>query len=201
MRVGLLGGTFDPIHSGHMAAARAGLLCGRLDEVLLVPAGWPPHKGTPHASAGERLEMCRLAVEGLPAMGVWDVEIRRPGRSFTVDTLLKFREERLADTPVLLLGWDAAIQIRGWDRWEELLRLADLVVFRRPGLPEPEARDLGRVGLGAARVTLCEEETPEVSATELRALLVSGDSLAGMVPAPVEDYIRAHQLYGSRVGG
>ena len=201
MRVGILGGTFDPIHSGHIAAAQAGLQCARLDEVLLVPAGLPPHKGAPHASPEDRLQMCRLAVEGLPRIAVWDVEVGRPGSSFTVDTVLRFREERPTDTPLLLLGWDAAVQIRSWDRWEQLLTLADLVVFPRPGLPEPEARDLGRAGLGAAHLTICEEETPEVSATELRALLVGGGALAGMVPGPVEDYIRVHGLYGSRVGG
>ena len=201
MRVGLLGGTFDPIHCGHIAAAEAGLECARLDEVLLVPAGVPPHKASPHASAAERLAMCRLAVEGHRQLSVWDVEVRRQGRSFTVDTLLRFHEERPADTPFLLVGWDAAVQLRTWDRWELLLELTELVVFPRPGLPEPEARDLGQAGLGSARLLLCDVETPEVSATELRALLTDGASLAGMVPAAVESYIREGHLYGSRVGG
>ena len=169
--------------------------------VLLVPAGLPPHKGVPHASAEDRLEMCRLAVAGLSRIGVWDVEVLRSGRSFTVDTLLRFRAERPADTPFLLLGWDAAVQIRSWDRWEQVLELAELIVFPRPGLPEPGTRDLGRAGLSSARLTVCEEETPEVSATELRALLVDGGALGELVPAGVEDYIRAHHLYERQLGG
>jgi len=201
MRVGILGGTFDPIHSGHLAAARAGLACARLDEVLLVPAGVPPHKSLPHATAEERLAMCRLAVEGVPGVGVWDVEVRRPGPSFTVDTLLTFREQRPGDLPLLLLGWDAAVQIRSWDRWELLLELADLVLFPRPGSPDPKPRDIGRAGLTAVQVTVCSEETPEISATDLRARLVDGGALTGLVPARVEAYIRARHLYGSRVGG
>lgn len=201
MKVGLLGGTFDPIHRGHLAAAAVARTCAGLEEVLLVPAGVPPHKDAPHASAADRLEMCRLAAAGEPGLGVWDVEVRRPGRSFTIDTVRAFREERPGDTPWLLLGWDAALQLRTWHRWRELVELIAILVFPRPGLPEPGTRDLTLAGLGRATVVLCEEETPEVSATELRGRLTEGGDLAGLVPPAVEAYIRAHRLYGSRVGG
>ena len=201
MRIGLLGGTFDPIHNGHLAAAAAAQKCAGLTEVLLVPAGVPPHKDKPHASALDRLEMCRLAAAGTPGLGVWDLEVGRPGRSFTIDTVRAFIDQRPGDIPLLLIGWDAAVQFRTWHRWEELLALIEMVVFPRPGLPEPAARDLGRAGLGGAGVILCEEVTPEVSATELRSLLTSGANLAGLVPPAVEAYIREHGLYGSRVGG
>jgi nicotinate-nucleotide adenylyltransferase len=197
--VGLLGGTFDPIHLGHLEAAAAALECARLDEVLLVPAGRPPHKRGTIASAGDRLEMCRLAAAGRPGIGVWDWEALRPGPSYTVETLRAFRSERPADNPFLVLGWDAAHDIGTWREYQKVLDLARLVVVGRPGLAPPDAGALRSAGIDPARVTLCLVGTPDVAATRIRRLAARGQSLAGLVPAPVESYIRSCGLYGAAV--
>jgi nicotinate-nucleotide adenylyltransferase len=198
MKVGILGGTFDPIHLGHLAAAETALECAGLDSLLLVPAGRPPHKGEALASVEDRLAMCRLAAAELPGASVWDWEARRSGPSYTVDTLVAFRAERPEDEPYLVLGWDAARDLPKWHRPQEVLSLARLVVVGRPGLNAPGDDDLREAGLDPRRVILCLGETPDVAATRIRTLAEEGESLAGLVPPGVETYIRANGLYGSR---
>ncbi len=194
-RVGLMGGTFDPIHQGHLEAAAAALDCADLDEVLLVPAGKPPHKRSTRASAADRLEMCRLAASGRAGLGVWDWEARRSGPSYTVDTLRAFRAERPADEPFLVLGWDAARDLRSWRQPEAVLQLAGLVVVARPGLDSPTPVALRAAGIDPDRVILCLVGTPDVAATRIRRRAARQESLDGLVPASVEDYIRQRGLY------
>jgi len=195
LKVGILGGTFDPIHLGHLAAAAAALDCARLDSVLLVPAGRPPHKGEAIASAEDRLAMCRLAASEREGVGVWDWEARRSGPSYTADTLEAFHAERPDDEPYLVLGWDAARDLPHWNRPEAVLALARLVIVSRPGLNPPGDGDLEAVGIDPRRTTLCPVTTPDVAATRIRSLAAEGGSLAGLVPAAVETYIRANGLY------
>lgn len=195
MRIGLLGGTFDPIHLGHLAAAATAAECAGLDEVLLVPAGRPPHRGEAIASVEDRLAMCRLAVAELPGLSVWDWEARRSGPSYTVDTLEAFHDQRPADQPVLILGWDAARDLPRWRRPEDVLALADLVIVGRPGMSRPGQDDLRAACIDPRRATLCLAPTPDVAATRIRSLVAAGKSLAGLVPAAVETYIRANRLY------
>jgi nicotinate-nucleotide adenylyltransferase len=194
-RVGLMGGTFDPIHLGHLQAAEAALHCAQLDQVLLVPAGTPPHKRDPRASAADRLEMSRLATAGRPWLGVWDWEARRPGRSYTVDTLRAFRNLRPADEPFLILGWDAARDLRTWREPSAVLRLARLVVVTRPGLESPTPEALGLAGIDPAQAIVCEVLTPDVAATTVRRRAATGEPIEDLVPGPVEDYIRERGLY------
>lgn len=195
-RIGLLGGTFDPIHAGHLEAAVAALDCGGLDRVLLVPAGRPPHKRATHASAEDRLQMCRLAIRGRPSLDVWDWEARRPVPSYTVDTLRAFREARPADEPVLILGWDAARDLRSWREPAQVLALADLVVVGRPGLDSPTRAGLAAAGIDPDRATICLAGTPDLAATKIRRRAARGEPLAGLVPPAVEGFIRARGLYG-----
>jgi nicotinate-nucleotide adenylyltransferase len=194
-RIGLLGGTFDPIHRGHLEAAAAALDCARLDEVLLVPAGKPPHKRGARASPEDRLEMCRLAAEGRPGLEVWDWETRHRGPSYTIDTLRAFREQRPADEPFLVLGWDAARDLRSWRKPDEVLGLAGLVVVARPGLDSPTPDALRAAGIDPGRAILCLAGTPDVAATRIRRRAARHESLDGLVPARVEDYIRERGLY------
>ncbi len=195
MRVGILGGTFDPIHLGHLEAATASLACAGLDEVFLVPAGRPPHKAAPVASGSDRLEMCRLAAAGHPHLRVADWELLRDDPSYTVDTLRSFHAERPGDEPFLILGWDAAREIRSWREPDEVQRLARLVIVARPGLANPDPEALRDAGLDPARVTLCLITTPDVAAREIRRLSEHGQSIDSLVPAGVAEYIRKRDLY------
>lgn len=190
-----MGGTFDPIHQGHLEAAAAALDCARLDEVLLVPAGKPPHKSGTRASAADRLTMSRLAAAGRPGLGVWDWEALRPGPSYTVDTLRAFREERPADEPFLILGWDAARDIRTWRDPDEVLRLATLVVVGRPGLDPPTPEALRLAGIDPERAIPCGTQTPDVAATTVRRRAATGEPLGDLVPPAVLDYIHQRGLY------
>jgi nicotinate-nucleotide adenylyltransferase len=195
VKVGLLGGTFDPIHLGHLAAAATAAGCAHLDSVLLVPAGRPPHKGEALASVEDRLAMCRLAAADQPGLGVWDWEARRSGPSYTVDTLEAFQTERPDDDPYLILGWDAARDLPKWHRPAEVLALARLVIVGRPGMSAPREDDLRSAGIDPGRATLCLAPTPDVAATRIRDLAGRGEPLAGLVPPSVETYIRANRLY------
>jgi len=195
VRIGLLGGTFDPIHAGHLAAAKAALDCAELDRVMFIPAAQPPHRPRAIATADDRLEMCRLAIEGDTRFVVSDVELERGGPSYTVDTLAELRRSHPGDQLRLILGWDAARLFSTWRRPDEVRALATIVVVARPGSAAPRKADLEPAGLGGQGVILCLEPTPDVSASEIRRALASGESIAGKVPAAVERYIAAHHLY------
>jgi nicotinate-nucleotide adenylyltransferase len=197
VRVGILGGTFDPIHIGHLAAAEAAIRCARLDRVLFIPAGTPPHRGPAVATARQRLEMCRLAIDGDPRFEVSEVELERTGPAYTLDTLSELRRTRPDDDFWLVLGWDAAAQFSTWHQPRQVLAIAPLLVIPRPGQKAPERRDLEAAGLDPERVTVCHDQTPAVSASELRRAVASGRPIGGQVPPAVERYIAAGGLYAS----
>ena len=194
-RLGLLGGTFDPVHVGHLAAAQAAIGCARLDRVIFIPAATPPHRAPAVAPAEQRLEMCGLATEGDAMFEVSDVELKREGPSYTVDTIREFRRMHPGDALFLILGWDAARLFPTWHRPDEVRKLASVVVVARPGSDAPREADLRAVGLEGDGVVMCMEPTPDVSASEIRRAVAAGESIAGLVPAAVERYIAAHRLY------
>jgi nicotinate-nucleotide adenylyltransferase len=194
-RIGILGGTFDPIHVGHLAAAVAAIDCAQLDRVIFIPAGLPPHRGAALAAAGDRLEMCRLATAGDPRFEVSDIELRRKGPSYTVDTLTELRRLHSAAELFLILGWDAAGQFRTWRQPQRVRELATIVVVGRPGSKAPQPVDLEAAGLGGPGVVLCLRKTPAISASEIRSAVAAGGSIAGKVVPAVEKYITAHRLY------
>jgi nicotinate-nucleotide adenylyltransferase len=197
LRLGVVGGTFDPVHLGHVAMAEAGAACAGLDRVLIVPSGLPPHRGAAAAPAADRLEMCRLAAAGHPLLEVSDMELRRHGPSYTVDTLRQLAAEHPGDELYLLLGWDAARELRSWRSPDEVLRLARLVVVSRPGYPRPTERDLEAAGIDPRRVVLCDVRTPDVESTDVRRLIEQGGDLAGLVAPEVEAYLRRRHLYAA----
>jgi len=202
MRVGILGGTFDPIHVGHVAAAKVALECASLDRVLFVPSAQPPHRAAALAPAQDRLEMCRLAIEGERRFEVSDVEIQRGGRSYTVDTLIDLRRLRPHDELFLILGWDAARLLREWRDPVKVIELATIVAISRPGTQEPHQSDFADAGLEAGRFTFCTlQTTPDVSGSAVRRAIARGESVAGKVPAQVERYIAAHHLYADGRAG
>jgi nicotinate-nucleotide adenylyltransferase len=209
MRLGLLGGTFDPVHAGHLAAGRAARTALALDQVQLVPAHVPPHRAVgPRASTPHRFAMAALVALDEPGWSVSDVEIERAGPSYTYDTLLAAQATGLAASQIFfIIGADAFAEIATWSRYPAVLDLAHFVVVTRPGktldavaerLPALAERfrrpdELERTP-GTA-VVLVEAATPDVSSTVIRARAAKGFSLAGLVPPRVEQYIRRHGLY------
>ena len=195
MRTGLFGGTFDPIHLGHLAAIEAARRQLALDEVLVVPAGSPRLKPRrPEASGVHRLEMAKLAAAPCPGVAVSDIEIRRPGPTYTVDTLEALAPGR---DVVLLLGADALRQIGLWHRAARVFQLAVPAVLARPGQPAPGLDALEPVD-AEARATAAVVGGPllDISSTEVRRRVRDGLSVAGLVPEQVERYIEDHGLYG-----
>jgi nicotinate-nucleotide adenylyltransferase len=194
-RIGILGGTFDPFHRGHLGAAEAAVGCARLNRVIFVPAAEPPHRPPPVASAEQRLEMCRLVTAAAPRYTVSDIELKRGGPSYTADTLVEMRRLRPEDELFLILGWDAARLFSTWHRPNQVSELATIVIVARPGSDAPRQEDLEEVGLKPAGVVLCLRPTPNVSASEIRKAVAEGKPISDMVPPSVEKYIASHRLY------
>jgi nicotinate-nucleotide adenylyltransferase len=209
--VGLLGGTFDPIHYGHLAAARAAQQALTLDHVWFVPSARPPHRpDSPQASEYHRLAMIRLAIEDGDGWEVADLELRRHGPSYTYDTLTTLNRDGLPPSQIFFItGADAFAEIATWHRYPDVLDLAHFVVVARPGYPISTLR--GRVPALAhrmiepadlavsstPRVILVAAETPDVSSTAIRGRAARHESIDGFVPPTVAAYIAQHCLYSS----
>jgi nicotinate-nucleotide adenylyltransferase len=206
--IGLFGGTFDPIHYGHLRTAFELWQLLRLAEVRFLPTGNPPHREQPLASPELRLRMVRAAVSGQPCFTVDDREVRRTGVAYSVDTLAELRAEYPDRSLCLLLGMDAFLGLPHWHRWRELLGLAHIVVAHRPGWKAPTMGPLGEVmvdhGTGAIRDL--HEKTAgciyvhavtqlEISSTELRQLIVSGRDPRYLVPDEVRQILLETRCY------
>jgi len=215
--IAMLGGTFDPVHYGHLRFADAVRRALGLSEVRLVPAGDPPHRGSPLAAAADRLAMLRLAVSEFPGLVVDDRELRRGGKSYTVDTLAGLRRDYPDRPLLLLLGADAFRCLPSWHRWRELFDLAHLVVVERPGvdleaaLPAPlpailRERVVAEPAILFSRpagAILRQPIAPlDVSATAIREHIAEGEGGAemnrGLLPPSVLAYIDLHHLYRPR---
>lgn len=185
--VGLLGGSFDPIHHGHLIVGQIAAEALGLDELRFVPAREQPFKQGRHgAPAADRAAMLELAVAGTPGFALERVELDRPGPSYTVDTLTALRARDPAAKLTLLLGADAAAELDVWHRAAELPGLARIVVFSRPGTPIPVSPLIA----GTVKVPAIE-----ISATEIRARVRVGRSIRYWVPDAVAEYIVRHRLY------
>jgi nicotinate-nucleotide adenylyltransferase len=191
----MVGGTFDPIHLGHLAAARAAIDCAALDRLLFIPSGRPPHRDGAVASAEQRLQMCRLALDGDPRFGVSDIEIRREGLSYTADTLQQLTHEHPGDELFLVLGWDAARLFSSWHRPDEVRSLASVVVVTRPGSSAPDATELQAAGLDPKTTILCVRPTPDISGSALRREIAEGRAVGDRLPEAVARYIAKNRLY------
>jgi nicotinate-nucleotide adenylyltransferase len=208
--IGLFGGTFDPIHYGHLRTAFELWQSLRLAEVRFLPTGNPPHRDVTLASAELRLQMVRAAIADQPAFVVDDREVRRTGLSYSVDTLTELRAEFADRSLCLLLGMDAFLGLPHWHRWRELLDLAHVVVAHRPGWKAPTQGPLGEVmvdrGTGsvrdlhearAGRVYVHAVTQLEISSTELRQLIVAGRDPRYLVPDSVRAIIRETECYAA----
>ncbi len=202
LRVGILGGTFDPIHLGHLEAASAARRVLSLDRVLLLPARTPPHRSTePRASAFHRFAMAALAGADYD-MAVSDLELRREGPSYTALTLEALHREGFSSSELYFVtGSDAFAEVATWYDYPRIMSLANFVVVSRPGAPRvseliPHPQSLiPAVNPTAPTVFSVEAITPDVSATEIRRRVGAGESIDGLVPPSVAGHIRRHHLY------
>ena len=212
--IGILGGTFDPVHFGHLRLAQEVSAALKLEEVRFVPSGTPPHRPQPGATADHRLAMVRLAIAGNPKFNVDEREIRRAGPGYMVDTLAEFRAEFGPSRPLaLLLGADAFLDLATWHQWHRLFDLAHIVVAHRPGfpvdtwgqhMPQPLAREYAdrliqqplavhlapAGGIAVTPITLLD-----ISATKIRDVVNAHASPRYLLPDSVLDYIEQKRLY------
>lgn len=220
-RVGVIGGTFDPIHIGHLAAARAASEAIDLDEVRFLPSRVPPHRRDGTAASGyHRFAMAALAVAGAPRWRVSDLELLRDGPSYTYDTLVALGETGLEPSQLFfVIGADAFAEIEAWSRYPAILDAAHFVVVERPGtdvdtlaarLPRLASRMTGPAGFEpgtSPRIVVLAADTPAVSSTQIRERLEARRPIDDLVPPPVAAYIDKHGLYtphneaGARVSG
>ena len=201
MTIGLLGGSFNPVHEGHLALARCALRYGGVERVVFLPTGNPPHKHDGLADKLHRLAMVELAIAGEDGMAVSREEIDREGVIYTVDTLGRLRARYPECRWAYLIGADTVGQLGTWRHIEEVIRLCSFLVMMRPGEERGEVlRDAERWRAAGADIRFLEVDGPAISSTEIRALAAAGEPLAGLTTLPVEGYIREHGLYGARQG-
>ena len=218
--IGILGGTFDPIHHGHLRLAQEALEQCHLAAVRFIPSGTPPHRTAPHASAQQRLDMVRLAIQGNPQFMVDEHEIYRTDACYTVATLSALRSELGAQQPLcLLLGSDAFLLLHSWHDWQRLFDLAHIVVMQRgvgstgDGRPLGNAindgdaalRDAYRARLApsarvlqerpAGAIMVANMSALEISASDIRTRCAEGKNIHYLLPPAVGEYIQSHGLY------
>ncbi len=214
-RLGILGGTLDPVHAGHLEAALAARRLLSLDRVLLMPTRVPPHRpAQPVASRYHRFAMAALAVQPMDNLEVSDLELLAPGTSYTSDTLARLHAVGLEPSQIFFItGADAFAEIETWHRYPEVLDMAHFVVVSRPGhdasaLSSALPALAGRMRAAPTApspstpsIFLVDAPTPEVSSTEIRRRLRAGEPISGLVPDAVETYIRKHRLYSEQSDG
>jgi nicotinate-nucleotide adenylyltransferase len=200
MRLGILGGSFDPVHYGHLILAECCREQCRFDAVWFVPAAVPPHKQNHTLSAAaDRIEMLKLAIGGHEAFCVYSGEIDRGGVSYTVDTLQQLHNEQPDRELFLLMGADSLADLPNWRQPEQICSLAVPAVVRRAGAPEPDDTVLSRLmtpdRLALARQHRVEMPTIDLSSSDLRRRVTAGQSIRYRTPRAVEKYIEAQKLY------
>lgn len=211
--VGIFGGTFDPIHHGHLRLAQEALEQCKLGSVRFIPSGTPPHRGAPLASAEQRLQMVRLALQGQRDFVIDEREVYRSDPCYSVDTLKTLRAELGAQPLCLLLGSDAFLQLHTWHQWESLFELAHIVVMQRPGRPVGNAMTQADDGLKrqyqsrlapspqllhespGGHVVVIDMPQLDISATDIRSRVAQNKNLRYLLPDAVAHYIQINKLY------
>lgn len=205
---GILGGTFDPVHYGHLKSARYVMRQAELDELRLVPGHQPVHRDPPIATVEQRLTMLHLVLEEFPEFIIDERELRRGGPSYTFDTLTDMRREFPEICLCLIMGLDAFKGFPGWYRWQEILELAHIVVMIRPGYGLTSQDEVSALLQRHSMATAAELRTrsaggilsiqvpaEDVSSTAIRERLRKGQSVHGLLPASVEQWLRQHPIY------
>jgi nicotinate-nucleotide adenylyltransferase len=198
VKIGVLGGTFDPVHLGHIGMADEARKALDLAEVVFVPAGQPVGKSARRVTpAGQRIEMLRLAVIGRPYLKISSLEIERPGPSYTVDTLDAIGKRYGGKAAIyFILGWDSLAQLPAWHEPGRIVAMCSLVVVPRPGHSRPDLKALGQKLPGISKkVILLDKPQLDVSSTEIREKTARRETIDGLVPPLVAEYIKKHRLY------
>lgn len=200
-RVALFGGTFNPVHLGHLHLARACRAEFHFDRILFLPTNLPPHKAAPQlASNADRLAMLELALEEEPGFEPCDIEYRMGGKSYTVHTLAYLLEQNPQADYYWLIGADMLFTFREWFEWEKILSMANLIVgVRQEAEFEKLCRERETYGKQAGRIFLLHCPPEEVSSTQIRRALQQGEDVSRWLPRKVERYIKEHRLYAGRV--
>lgn len=196
-RIGILGGTFDPPHRGHLEIARLALDAAALEQVIFIPAAQPRLKANePRANPQQRLEMLQLAVNGAPNFAVSDLELRRPGPTLTVETLRQLHQQTPNAELHFILGLDALAKFDQWVEPQRITQLTRLLAVSRPGYANFDwPAFYARNPHAAGRIDCLPHAAINLSASELRRLLAAGRPVTGLLPAAVEGYIRENGLY------
>jgi nicotinate-nucleotide adenylyltransferase len=215
-KIGLFGGTFNPIHLGHLRPAEEICDAFELDQVIFIPASYPPHKKQEGIiPAPLRVEMVRLAISDNPRFSLSEVEVERPGKSYSIETIEHFRKRHGPETHLyFILGLDAFREINTWKEYAALFGLCHFVVMTRPGFEKKFSREhlpvelagdfcyderkCGYVHVSGFFVFPREITALDISSTRIRAFLAEGRSVRYLVPSSVETFIRKNQLYGCR---
>lgn len=198
VKIGVLGGTFDPVHLGHIGMADEARKALDLVEVIFVPAGQPVGKSARRVTpAGQRIEMLRLAIIGRPYLKISYMEIERPGPSYTVDTLDAIGKRYGGKAEIyFILGWDSLAQLPAWHEPERIAGLCTLVAVPRPGYPRPDLKALGKKIPGIAKkVIFLKNPQLDISSTTIREKTARREAIEGLVPGLVAEYIKKHRLY------
>lgn len=198
MDIGVLGGTFDPIHNGHIIVAEEVRTQLNLAEVLFMPAGQPWLKeGTTIVAAEHRVQMVRLAISDRPYFKLVSIEVDRGGPSYTVDTITELQAQLSAEDELFfIVGWDNLAQLPQWREPSRLVKQCRLVAVPRPGYLLPDLKPLEAIIPGLSqRLILLDSPEIDISATEIRTRVAQGLSVRHLVPEPVDEYIRQHKLY------
>ena len=203
--IGIFGGTFDPIHFGHLRSASEVKLKLDLEALYLVPAASPPHRPSPVATSDQRMAMLELALIEFPELEADDRELRRGGTSYTVDTLQAYRAEYPLASLALLMGVDAFGGIESWHQWQRLPELAHIIVMQRPGWEPEKLNDWAAVRTASSVTELASSPAGKflfypvapqaISATEIRRALVERRSVSDLLPSSVLDYIQQNHIY------
>ena len=206
--IGIFGGTFDPIHYGHLRSAFEMLQALDFEEVRFIPCGDPPHRGVTYATAEQRSQLVELAIDGQDGFIADDRELTRGGLSYTIDTLESLRKEFPDRSLGLIVGMDAFLGLPGWHRWDEILNIAHIIVAHRPGWKAPDIGALGALisDFGTHRVEDLHTTTAgrvhihavtqlEISSTEIRDLVAAGRDPRFLMPDAVRDEILNSRIY------
>jgi nicotinate-nucleotide adenylyltransferase len=203
--IGINGGTFDPIHFGHLRSALEVLMHLNLDEVKFIPSFQPVHKDCPEVSAVHRCEMVRLAIKRQPKFVLDTIEADREGESYMVATLADLKKNNSDTILVLMMGTDAFAKFNAWHKWQEILQLANIVIMRRPGCMSDYGNNVAEI-LDKYRAEKLTQQAGQIielsvtqldlSATALRGFLQNNQAVDYLMPASVVEYIKNNNLYG-----